>query len=199
MGFAPHGGVWGAPGNRSVPPTCEGWYQGRGFEGKDMSEKIFKYDMMVEEALRSVVRTALRQATTHGLPGNHHFYITFKTHYPRVEVPTYLAEKYPDEMTIVLQYQFWDLEVRENNFEVMLSFNDKRERLFIPFMAVSGFADPSVKFGLQFQISKDGTEAVGTEITIGERSNEAGDQDGEHSTKSKTGDVVSLDQFRKNQ
>ena len=164
-----------------------------------MSEQIFKYDMMVEEALRGVVRKSFHQAAAHGLPGNHHFYITFKTHHPQVEVPAYLTEKYPDEMTIVLQYQFWELKVRENNFEVMLSFNDKRERLFIPFVAISGFADPSVKFGLQFQTSEDGTHDTETEITIDGRPNEVEDEDGEPSSKSKSGDVVSLDQFRKKQ
>ena len=145
------------------------------------------------------MRKALRQAAAHGLPGNHHFYITFKTHHPQVEVPSYLTEKYPDEMTIVLQYQFWELVVRENDFEVMLSFNDKRERLFIPFMAISGFADPSVKFGLQFQTSEVSAESGGPEITIGGQSNEAGDENTQPSITSQSGDVVSLDHFRKKQ
>jgi len=164
-----------------------------------MSEQAFKYDMMVEEALRGVVRKALRQAAAHGLPGNHHFYITFKTRHPEVDVPVYLTEKYPDEMTIVLQYQFWDLEVREDNFEVMLSFNDKRERLFIPFSALTGFADPSVKFGLQFQSSGQEFEGLqtddfGPQVEVEEPESE---NDGEAPKGS--GEVVSLDQFRKKQ
>jgi uncharacterized protein len=164
-----------------------------------MSEQAFKYDMMVEEALRGVVRKALRQAGANGLPGNHHFYITFKTHHPEVDVPVYLTEKYPDEMTIVLQYQFWDLEVREENFEVMLSFNDKRERLFIPFAALTGFADPSVKFGLQFQSSEESsvglvTDDFGPQVEIDEQESDAKPASGPT-----TGEVVSLDHFRKKQ
>ena len=164
-----------------------------------MSEQAFKYDMMVEEALRGVVRKALRQAGAHGLPGNHHFYITFKTRHPEVDVPVYLTEKYPDEMTIVLQYQFWDLEVREENFEVMLSFNDKRERLFIPFAALTGFADPSVKFGLQFQSAVEAPTGLLTD-DFGPQA-ELDDQDALPTPEAPvtSGQVVSLDQFRKKQ
>lgn len=164
-----------------------------------MSEQAFKYDMMVEEALRGVVRKALRQAAAHGLPGNHHFYITFKTRHPEVDVPVYLTEKYPDEMTIVLQYQFWDLEVREENFEVMLSFNDKRERLFIPFAALTGFADPSVKFGLQFQSSVEESEGLQTDDFGPQVEIEDPDGDNEEAAPKSSGEVVSLDQFRKKQ
>ena len=164
-----------------------------------MSEEIFKYDMMVEEALRGVVRKSLRQVAVHGLPGNHHFYITFKTHHPEVEIPPHLTEKYPDEMTIVLQYQFWDLEIREENFEVMLSFNDKRERLFIPFSAVTGFADPSVKFGLQFQASGDNAAAPITEADDFGPQEESEDLEAtpKSAPEQGTGEVVSLDHFRK--
>lgn len=166
-----------------------------------MSEEVFKYDMMVEEALRGVVRKSLRQVAVHGLPGNHHFYITFKTHHPEVDVPSYLKEKYPDEMTIVLQYQFWDLEIREENFEVMLSFNDKRERLFIPFVAVTGFADPSVKFGLQFQATGDESNPAITEADDFGPQDDPDDSESapapESAPEQATGEVVSLDHFRK--
>ena len=164
-----------------------------------MSEQVFKYDMMVEEALRGVVRKSLRQAAAHGLPGNHHFYITFKTRHPEVDVPPYLTEKYSDEMTIVLQYQFWGLEVREDNFEVMLSFNDKRERLFIPFVALTGFADPSVKFGLQFQSSEERAPGLETDDfgpQLGVEEQKTRDDTAPPST---SGEVVSLDHFRKKQ
>ena len=167
-----------------------------------MSDNAFKYDMMVEEALRGVVRKALRQAAAHGLPGNHHFYITFKTRHPDVDVPSYLTEKYPDEMTIVLQYQFWDLEVREENFEVMLSFNDKRERLFIPFAALTGFADPSVKFGLQFQSPADTPEIMEPDdfaASEGAEDDPDGEAEGDGDAPKIGGEVVSLDQFRKKQ
>jgi hypothetical protein len=164
-----------------------------------MSEQVFKYDMMVQEALLGVVRKSLRQAATHGLPGNHHFYITFKTRHPEVDIPPYLKEKYSDEMTIVIQFQFWGLEVREDNFEIMLSFNDKHERLFIPFVALTGFADPSVKFGLQFQFSEE--RAPGLETDDSGPNPGAQDQKSRDDTApaSTSGEVVSLDHFRKKQ
>jgi uncharacterized protein len=110
-----------------------------------------RYDKMVESALRGVVRDAIGFAVANGLPGGHHFYITFKTAAPGVEIGDHLATKYPDEMTIVIEHQFWDLMVGAENFAVTLSFNNRPERLTIPFAAITAFADPSVKFGLQFQ------------------------------------------------
>ncbi len=115
-----------------------------------MTEEGLRYDVMVESALRGVVRAALEVAAGQGLPGEHHFYITFRTGHPGVEMADYLRDRYPSEMTIVVQYQFWDLRVLEERFEVTLSFNDKPEPLVIPYAAVSAFADPSVRFGLQF-------------------------------------------------
>lgn len=116
-----------------------------------MGLEELRYDKMVEEALRGVVRESLAFAAEHGLPGDHHFYITFRTHLPGVAVPDYARARHPDEMTIVLQHQFWDLDVDETGFSVTLSFSGKSERLVIPFDAITGFADPSAKFGLQFQ------------------------------------------------
>jgi len=116
-----------------------------------MPINLLRYDQMIEEALRGVVRRALRTAAESGLPGNHHFYITFKTTAPGVEIAPRLKEKYPEEMTIVLQYQFWALEVGTDLFTVTLQFNDVPERLVVPFAAVTAFADPAAKFGLQFQ------------------------------------------------
>jgi len=110
----------------------------------------FDYEHLVQESLRSVVRQSLMQVAKSGLPGNHHFYICFRTDYPGVDLPDYLLEQYPEEITIVLQYEFWDLEVDEEAFYVTLCFNDIHERLAIPFQAIVGFVDPSVKFGLQF-------------------------------------------------
>lgn len=115
-----------------------------------MADKTLRYDLMVEDALRSVVRRALELAATRGLPGDHHFYITFRTEHPGVKLPASLRERYPTEMTIVLQYQFWGLEIDDEGFRVTLHFNDKPERLAIPFAAIKAFADPSVRFGLQF-------------------------------------------------
>lgn len=109
------------------------------------------YNTLVENALRGVVRTVLHKAADDGLPGTHHFYIGFRTHAPGVAIPDYLRERYPDEMTIVVQHQFWGLDIEEDWFEITLSFNKRQERLHIPFAAITSFFDPSVQFGLQFQ------------------------------------------------
>lgn len=119
----------------------------------DVKQGILRYDKMVEDALRQVLRQSLQFVVAHGLPGDHHFYITFRTDHPDVVMPGYLRKRYPDEMTIVLQHQFWNLEVAEAYFSVSLTFSNKPELLVIPFAAVAAFADPSVRFGLQFEAS----------------------------------------------
>jgi hypothetical protein len=116
-----------------------------------MAEEGLRYDRMVETALRSVVREALSEVAREGLPGEHHFYVTFRTDAPEVSVPDFLRERYPREMTIVLQHQFWDLEIEAEGFSVTLSFSEQPTRLTIPFAAITAFADPSVRFGLQFE------------------------------------------------
>jgi len=110
----------------------------------------FHYDALVDDALRSVVRRVLRQVADKGLPGSHHFYISFRSTDPGVKLPDYLRAKYPEEMTIVLQHQYWDLILTEEFFEVTVSFNKQQERIKVPFAALSAFVDPSVRFGLQF-------------------------------------------------
>jgi uncharacterized protein len=116
-----------------------------------MAQDLFDYPKMVETALRGVMREALARTEREGLPGGHHFYVSFRTRAPGVAIPRYLLTKYPDEMTIVLQHQFRGLEVGEGGFSVSLSFQSRSERLTIPFAAVTTFADPSVNFGLQFE------------------------------------------------
>ena len=116
-----------------------------------MTKDGLRYDKMVERALRGVVHEAIAAAVADGLPGAHHFYITFKTGAPGVVIGEQLRTKYPDEMTIVIEHQFWELTVTPDSFAVTLSFNNRPERLTIPFAAITAFADPSVKFGLQFQ------------------------------------------------
>lgn len=116
-----------------------------------MTNRVIDYDAMVQDALLAVVKKLLTDASKSGLPGDHHFYIAFSTGYPGVAIPAHLKAKYPDEMTIVLQNQFWDLKVYDDRFEVGLSFNQKAETLIVPFAALTGFLDPSVEFGLQFQ------------------------------------------------
>ena len=117
-----------------------------------MAQDLFDYPQMVEAALRGVMRDALACAAREGLPGDHHFYVSFRTRAPGVAIPEYLLAKYPDEMTIVLQHQFRALEVGDDGFSVNLSFQNRSERLKIPFAAVTTFADPSVNFGLQFGV-----------------------------------------------
>lgn len=110
----------------------------------------FQYETLVDDALRGVVRRVLRQVGDKGLPGSHHFYISFRSTDPGVKLPDYLRAKYPEEMTIVLQHQYWDLIIGPNHFEVTVSFNKQQERIKVPFAALSAFVDPSVRFGLQF-------------------------------------------------
>jgi hypothetical protein len=110
-----------------------------------------RYDMLAQEALRGVVRTVLEDAAKNGMPGEHHFYITFDTRAEGVRLSPRMLAQYPKEMTIVLQHQFWDLVMTENGFEVGLSFGGIPERLTVPFAVIKGFFDPSVQFGLQFE------------------------------------------------
>jgi hypothetical protein len=117
-----------------------------------MEITTLSYERMVEDALRGVLRQALRITAAQGLPGAHHFYITFDTTHPEVDIAASLKALHPNEMTIVLQHQFWDLKVAEESFEITLSFSGVSQRLFIPFSAVTAFADPHAKFGLQFHV-----------------------------------------------
>jgi hypothetical protein len=115
-----------------------------------MAEDLIRYDILAQDALRGVVRKVLSEVARTGLPGEHHFFISFATQAPGVRISSRLLAQYPEEMTIVLQHQYWDLTVTEQAFEVGLSFNQVAERLLVPFSAIKGFVDPSVQFGLQF-------------------------------------------------
>jgi hypothetical protein len=159
-----------------------------------MAKEILQYSVMVEAALRAVARQALTEVAEAGLPGNHHFYITFRTAYPGVQVPEYLKARYPAEMTIVLQFQFYDLHVDDTTFSVTLTFNNAPERLVIPLRAITVFADPSVNFVLPFQpaeVPLEEAPAVAKPKTVPDKAAKAV-EDGE-----KSGEVVSLDKFRK--
>jgi uncharacterized protein len=118
-----------------------------------MVKDLFDYPQMVQAALRGVVREALTRTAREGLRGAHHFYVSFRTDVSGVVLPDYILDKYPEEMTIVLQHQFWGLEVGDKEFSVTVSFQNRPEQLTIPFAAITSFADPSVKFGLQFELS----------------------------------------------
>ncbi|HPD83505.1 MAG: ClpXP protease specificity-enhancing factor SspB [Alphaproteobacteria bacterium] len=156
----------------------------------DDDENILRYDKMVEGALRGVVKQAIEEVMADGLPGDHHFYITFMTDYPGVNIPNYLRDRYPGEMTIVLQFQFYDLDVNDERMQVTLSFNNVPEKLTIPLAAITIFADPSVNFALQFQPLGDDSEPDYDPDDDDDPSDNNGDG-------KKTGEVVSLDKFRK--
>ena len=155
-----------------------------------MAEDFLEYDRLVEDAMRSVVRRALEEVAERGLPGNHHFFITFLTRHPAAAVPPRLVSQYPETMTIVLQHQYYGLEVHATHFEVTLSFNRMQERLHIPWEAVTVFRDPSVDFGLRF--SRQGVEPVLPAESAAEPATGAGGDKG-----GGDGNVVSLDRFRK--
>lgn len=118
-----------------------------------MAVDHIRYDLLVRRALRDVVRGVLADVARNGVPGDHHFYVAFDTRVEGVRISSRLRAQYPEEMTIVLQHQFWDLVVSEVGFEVGLSFNGIPERLVVPFDALKGFADPSVQFGLEFEVA----------------------------------------------
>ncbi|MSO72012.1 MAG: hypothetical protein EXQ84_00170 [Rhodospirillaceae bacterium] len=131
------------------------------------------YERMVEDALRGVLHQALKITAAQGLPGAHHFYITFDTTAPGVQIAASIRALHPSEMTIVLQHQFWDLAVHEEYFEIALSFNGVNQRLVIPFAAVTAFADPHAKFGLQFHVEFE--ERSGADEDADAENDDAGD------------------------
>ncbi|WP_109316909.1 SspB family protein [Pseudovibrio ascidiaceicola] len=133
-----------------------------------MAEDLIRYDIIIQDALRNAVRKILVEVNRAGLPGEHHFYIAFETTAPGVKISNRLRERYPKEMTIVLQHQFWDLQITEHAFEVGLSFGGVPEHLYVPFSAIKGFFDPSVQFALEFEPGKTGEE-LPAEFRIAER------------------------------
>ncbi|WP_316860091.1 ClpXP protease specificity-enhancing factor SspB [uncultured Cohaesibacter sp.] len=191
-----------------------------------MSEDLIRYDILAQDALRGVVKTVLTEVARTGLPGEHHFYITFNTQAPGVRISPRLLEKYPDDMTIVLQHQFWDLQANEQAIEIGLSFDGIPEKLYIPYTAIVTFIDPSVHFSLQFEIEMEEEEIMEDydqselddetiltvmspsdedfimpseeELSVDQEADE-GTEDDEHTEdKPKEGaEVVSLDAFRK--
>lgn len=162
-----------------------------------MSDDILRYDLMIEAALRDVVRETLSSVAQNGLPGEHHFYITFLTDFPGVQIPEYLRKQYADEMTIVLQYQFFGMKLEDDCLHVTLSFNNIKERLVVPIESITTFADPSVNFALQFQSGQsdeDDEAEEGDAITNADSKDGAKDKP---ASTEKRGEVISLDMFRK--
>jgi len=159
-------------------------------------DSLIPYDEIVQEALRAVVGRVLGSVEQSGgtLPGNHHFYITFKTGAPGVNIPKHLRERFPDEMTIVLQNKFWDLSVDERGFEVGLSFNQIPAKLAIPFAAITAFVDPAVDFGLQFQAAVADIEPTAHETA---ENDAPGPEAGDPATPDDGSNVVTVDFGRK--
>jgi uncharacterized protein len=129
-----------------------------------MATDHIRYDVLARDALRGVLRRVLTDVATHGLPGEHHFFITFLSSADGVKLSPRLLAQYPEEMTIILQHEFWELVVTEDRFEVGLSFGRVPERLVVPFSAIKSFFDPSVQFGLQFESSEMPAEAPATDV-----------------------------------
>ncbi|MEP4767772.1 MAG: ClpXP protease specificity-enhancing factor SspB [Roseibium sp.] len=188
-----------------------------------MSEDLLRYDILIQDALRGAVKKILAEVGRTGLPGEHHFYIAFDTNAPGVRISPRLKERYPQEMTVVLQHQFWDLAIGEHAFEVGLSFGGVAEKLLVPYSSIKGFFDPSVQFALEFDPGKTAeelpeelleaveelakveqehadNEAKSDDTTDGKEAASAGNED-KPDTKSPEndggGEVVSLDAFRK--
>ncbi len=161
---------------------------------EDNSQTGLNYELLVEDALRSVVKSSLRIAENVGLPGETHFYITFLTHYEGVALDDDLRIKHPDQMTIVIQHQYTDLQVGDDQFSLTLFFGGKPSPMVIPFQAITGFNDPSVGFGLQFGILDDkGDEDTEDSKKLG---NSSPNNNG-NINEDKTAEIVSLDTFRK--
>jgi uncharacterized protein len=170
-----------------------------------MATDHIRYDVLARDALRGVLRRVLSDAAAHGLPGEHHFFITFLSKAEGVKLSSRLLAQYPDEMTIILQHQFWDLVVSEDRFEVGLSFGGIPERLAIPFSAIKSFFDPSVQFGLQFEPSEAAAEAPAKDLPAAPAApalavppSAAPEEKSDDPMKPSDGaEVVRLDRFRK--
>lgn len=190
-------------------------------------EDLIRYDVLTQEALRDVIRKVLQEVASSGLPGEHHFFITFRTDHPSVRLSARMRERYPEEMTIVIQHSFWDLKITDTYFEIDLSFDDILERLRVPFSSLKGFFDPHVKFGVQFDaeyleaangdvdVVLEGSDDSGevenlpqivqsrdmTKATKKSKSKSKDKEDDDKVDSEKTeqegAEIVSLDQFRK--
>ena len=165
-----------------------------------MATDHIRYDVLARDALRGVLRQVLKDAAEHGLPGEHHFYITFVSTAEGVKISPRLLSQYPQEMTIILQHQFWDLVVTDDRFEVGLSFNGIPERLVIPFSSIKSFFDPSVQFGLQFEANEETASAPSAEIVpapVAEPTSQEAESADESAKQGEGAEVVRLDRFRK--
>ena len=154
-----------------------------------MADEI-DYGNLMHNAMRSLIQDVLTEVKNNGLPGEHHFFITFDTNHAGVEMASWLKDRYPTEITVVMQHWYDDLEVRDDGFSVTLNFGDTPEHLVIPYEAILTFVDPSVEFGLRFETNEEDEDTDEQKPTVSEESNK-------DDTKKETGQVVSLDNFRK--
>jgi hypothetical protein len=170
-----------------------------------MATDHIRYDVLARDALRGVLRRVLADAAEHGLPGEHHFFITFLSTAEGVKLSPRLLAQYPEEMTVILQHQFWDLTVCEDRFEVGLSFGGIPERLVVPFASIKSFLDPSVKFGLQFEPTEAEVETPAAKLPAvpppsalpAAATEPAAESEAEPAKPSEGAEVVRLDRFRK--
>ena len=168
-----------------------------------MATDHIRYDVLARDALRGVLRRVLADAAEHGLPGEHHFFITFLSKAEGVKLSPRLLAQYPEEMTVILQHQFWDLAVTEDRFEVGLSFGGIPERLVIPFNSIKSFFDPSVQFGLQFEPAEAAAEAPATNLPAAPAPSSlpvpaaSAEKQDEPAKPTEGAEVVRLDRFRK--
>ncbi len=153
------------------------------------------YSGMIDRAMRSVVKECLIFAQKNGLPGQHHFFISFRTDHPGTKVSETLRAKYPEEMTIVMQHQFWDLKIEDDLFCVMLSFSNVPEKLVVPYAALTAFADPSIKFGLQFHAELAAREQQNNPPKVSAQAESEAESEGD--AESQIDKVISIDSFRK--
>lgn len=163
-------------------------------------QDLIGYDEIIENAMRDVIRKILKSVEIDGLPGGHYFVMSFLTKFPDVKIPEHLLQRFPRDMTIVIQHQFQNLKVEENYFRVDLSFSGIFERLVIPYRAITSFADPSMNFGLRFSIS-DNSESLEQNFDIAEDkplSKKNSDEKALDASADSSQNVISLDAFRKN-
>ncbi len=160
--------------------------------------ETFDYQRLVSEALRDVPRQALAQVAESGMPGEHHFYLSFRTSDPEVRIPEFLRQQYPEETTIILQHQFWSLAVDDHAFSVVLSFGGRRQQLYVPFSALTAFADPAAAFGLRFKTPPASSEEGPAEAA--ELPEEAGAAEGAPETRAarpEAGEVLRFNPSRR--
>ena len=159
------------------------------FKEQSMADEI-DYGNLMHNAMRSLIQDVLTEVKNNGLPGEHHFFITFDTNHAGVEMASWLKDRYPTEITVVMQHWYDDLEVKDDGFSVTLNFGDTPEHLVIPYEAILTFVDPSVEFGLRFETNEEDEDTDEQKPTVSKESNN-------DDTKKETGQVVSLDNFRK--